>query len=131
MARRGWDAAPILRTWDRALAAQPDHGPPLWLHGDLHTANLLAHRRSISGVIDFGDLTAGDPACDYLIAWMLAPHHRQRLRLAAERHGPGTFQRARGWAVAWAVAVLDASDDTPLLRAIGGKALAAACESEG
>ena len=131
LARRGWDGAPILRTWDRALAAEPYAGPPLWLHGDLHTANVLFQRASISGVIDFGDLAAGDPAGDYLIAWMLAPRQRRRRRPAAERHGPGSFERARGWAVAWAVAVLGASDDTPLLRAIGSKALAAACGSEG
>jgi aminoglycoside phosphotransferase (APT) family kinase protein len=131
LARRGWETVPIRRAWDRALTAQPYDGPPLWLHGDLHTANLLAHRASISGVIDFGDLTAGDPACDHLIAWMLPAHHRRQLRQAAERHGPDTWERARGWAVAWAVAVLSASDVTPLLRAIGSKALAAACASEG
>jgi aminoglycoside phosphotransferase (APT) family kinase protein len=37
-------------------------GPPLWLHGDLHPANLLVSRGRITGVIDFGDITSGDPA---------------------------------------------------------------------
>jgi aminoglycoside phosphotransferase (APT) family kinase protein len=34
------------------------------LHGDLHPANVLTADGTICGVIDFGDLFAGDPACD-------------------------------------------------------------------
>ena len=45
---------------------------PLWLHGDLHPANLLVRDGRIGGVIDFGDLTAGDPATD-LIGGVDAP----------------------------------------------------------
>ncbi len=127
LAELGWQTTPILRAWDEALAADPYRGPPLWLHGDLHTANVLALRRRIAGVIDFGDLTAGDPACDFLIAWMLGPQHHAPLRRAAERFGAATWQRARGWALAWAVAVLGAGADTALLRAIGRRAIATAC----
>jgi Phosphotransferase enzyme family len=32
---------------------------PLWLHGDLHSADILVHRGRISGVIDFGDQEHG------------------------------------------------------------------------
>jgi aminoglycoside phosphotransferase (APT) family kinase protein len=45
----------------------------VWLHGDLHPANILVDRGSISAVIDFGDITAGDPAADLAVAWMLLP----------------------------------------------------------
>ncbi|MEI6701728.1 MAG: aminoglycoside phosphotransferase family protein, partial [Actinomycetota bacterium] len=63
--QRGRDAA----TWQ---------GPPLWIHGDLHPANLIADKGTLGAVIDFGDLTAGDPATDLAGLWMLLPesqHH--------------------------------------------------------
>ena len=62
----------VAALWDRALAAPAWAGPPLWLHGDLHPANLLARRRpaGLAAVLDFGDLTAGDPATDLATAWL-------------------------------------------------------------
>jgi len=52
-------------------------------------------------VIDFGDLCAGDPACDLAASWILLPDD------AAERFhdtyrpplNDATLRRARGWAV--------------------------------
>ena len=66
---RGRDA--VLRVWDAVLAAPGYDGPPVWLHGDLHPANILVNDGQVSGVIDFGDITAGDPASDLSVAWML------------------------------------------------------------
>lgn len=48
-------------------------GPAVWLHGDLHPANVLTADGTFCGVIDFGDLCAGDPACDLAAAWTLLP----------------------------------------------------------
>ena len=67
------DHAAVLRVWEAAVAAPVWGGPPLWLHGDLHPANILVHQGRISGVIDFGDITSGDPAADLSVAWMLLP----------------------------------------------------------
>ncbi|GAA3152717.1 hypothetical protein GCM10010466_49650 [Planomonospora alba] len=51
-------------------------------------------------MIDFGDLCAGDPACDLAAAWILLPdsvvdrfHDAYQLALDA-----ATLRRARGWA---------------------------------
>ena len=63
----------MLRAWDAALAAPSYDGPPVWLHGDLHPANVLVNDGQVSGVIDFGDITSGDPASDLSVAWMLLP----------------------------------------------------------
>ncbi|HEY2265389.1 MAG TPA: aminoglycoside phosphotransferase family protein, partial [Streptosporangiaceae bacterium] len=67
------DENAVRREWDAALAAPGYDGPPLWLHGDLHPSNILVNDGQVSGVIDFGDITAGDPASDLSVAWMLLP----------------------------------------------------------
>ena len=67
------DRDAVLRVWVAALSAPGYGGPPVWLHGDLHPANILVDDGQVSGVIDFGDITAGDPASDLAVAWMLLP----------------------------------------------------------
>ncbi|GGE86896.1 aminoglycoside phosphotransferase family protein [Mycetocola zhadangensis] len=62
------DAAAVSGVWHRAVAAPAWDGPPLWLHGDLHPANLVTVDGSLAAVLDFGDLTAGDPAMDLAAA---------------------------------------------------------------
>jgi aminoglycoside phosphotransferase (APT) family kinase protein len=67
----------VTRAWASALAAPSWDGPPVWLHGDLHPASILVHHGRISAVIDFGDVTAGDPAAELAVAWMLLPADAQ------------------------------------------------------
>ncbi|MGW5418713.1 aminoglycoside phosphotransferase family protein [Streptomyces sp. NPDC003943] len=70
------DAAELRKVrdiWDAAVAAPDWDGPPVWLHGDLHPANVVVSDRTLSGVIDFGDMCAGDPAVDLAAAWILLP----------------------------------------------------------
>ena len=67
------EAAAARAIWYSASQAAPWAGPPAWVHGDLHPANILVHAGRISAVIDFGDLTSGDPATDLSVAWMLFP----------------------------------------------------------
>jgi aminoglycoside phosphotransferase (APT) family kinase protein len=50
----------VLAAWEAALAVPPWGGPPGWLHGDPHPANILIQDGRVSGVLDFGDITAGD-----------------------------------------------------------------------
>lgn len=123
-------SAQLGRLWDQALAA-PDHvGPPLWLHGDPHPGNLVTAQNdsgsvALAGVIDFGDVCAGDPATDLAIAWLwLPPAAHGPLREHAEELGPGTWDRARGWAVALAMAIAANSADHPELAGVAQGALA-------
>ena len=37
---------------------------PVWVHGDMAAGNLLLHDGRLCGVIDFGCMAVGDPACD-------------------------------------------------------------------
>ncbi len=104
-----------LSRWEELRGTPPWSGPPVWLHGDLHPHNLLVHRGRLGAVIDFGDLTAGDPATDLAVAWMLfGAADRDVLRQVG--HGADTWLRAEAWAIALAVAYLEGSPDgSPML----------------
>ncbi|MEV7598626.1 aminoglycoside phosphotransferase family protein [Kitasatospora sp. NPDC089797] len=87
--------------WADAVAAPAWTGPALWIHGDLHPANVLTRDGTLCGVIDFGDLCAGDPACDLAAPWNLLPdggveRFHRAYRPTAD---PATLRRARGWAL--------------------------------
>lgn len=64
---------------DEAVAAPDGEDPPVWLHGDLHPAHVVVSDGALAGVIDFGDMCAGDPAVDLAAARVLGPT-RHRLR---------------------------------------------------
>lgn len=122
-ARRSLDESAAMAAWNRALAVPRWDGPPLWLHGDLHPANVLTHAGRLAAVIDFGDITAGDPATDLAIAWMLfdAPS-RERFR-AAVACDDATWVRAVGWATALAVAYVAGSPEGSPMVSIGLRTL--------
>lgn len=100
------DPDAVRAVWDDAAAAPEWGGPALWLHGDLHPANVLTTGGAICGVVDFGALFAGDPAGDLAAAWNLLPDAAAERFLAAYRPVPdaATVRRARGWAVGRALA---------------------------
>jgi aminoglycoside phosphotransferase (APT) family kinase protein len=121
------DVASVRACWDDLLATPEWPGPPLWLHGDMHPLNVLVERGEPSAVIDFGDLTAGDPATDLSLAWMMfSPDERVVFRDAAGDVDDNTWRRARGWALALAIAYLANSADNVLISRIGRRTLAAA-----
>jgi len=127
----------VLRLWDAALAAPGYAGAPVWLHGDIHPVNILVSDGRVSGVIDFGDITAGDPASDLAVPWMLLPpgcHDRfwAAYRAAGgagdgayDRAGGTLWARARGWALHFAIVFLAHSQDNPVLRGVGRRTLSA------
>lgn len=86
--------------WEKAVAAPAWNGPPTWLHGDLHPANAVVRDGTLAGVIDFGDMCAGDPATDLSAAWILLPPGSvSRFLDRYEDADEATVVRARGWAV--------------------------------
>jgi aminoglycoside phosphotransferase (APT) family kinase protein len=113
--------------WHALVAVDEWTAPPVFLHGDLHTANLLVDDGAISAVIDFGDLAAGDPAVDLAIAWMLFDEPAR----SAFRAGAGAAQdnalwsRAEAWALYFAVIYVSNSADNSLIASIGGELLEA------
>jgi aminoglycoside phosphotransferase (APT) family kinase protein len=119
------DRDAVLRAWVAALTAPGYDGPPVWLHGDLHPANILVNDGQVSGVIDFGDITAGDPASDLSVAWMLLPPGYHAIFWSAYQADDALRARARGWALNLAVVFLAHSEDNPVLRQVGRRTLSA------
>ena len=99
------DAA-VTAEWERALAAPPWNGPPVWHHGDLDSRNWLVRDGRISGVIDWGAMGVGDPACDVMVAWKLHSAAGRDAFHEALAPDDATWERARGWALSQAVAIL-------------------------
>ncbi|NOL43486.1 aminoglycoside phosphotransferase family protein [Kribbella sandramycini] len=92
--------------WADAVAAPAWDGPAVWVHSDLHPANLVVADGRLAGVIDFGDVGAGDPAVDISAAWVLLPDGAAKRFFAAYPMDEATFRRARGWAAFRALFVL-------------------------
>jgi len=97
-----------IAVWESALSA-PAAVNTCWVHGDLHARNVLVDEGAISGVIDWGDLCAGDPATDLAAVWMLLDDAHAR-RQAIRHYGAvedGTWLRAAGWAVSFGTVLLE------------------------
>jgi len=115
------DADAARDVWDRAVAAPAWQGAPLWLHGDLHPANVVVRDGMLAGVIDFGDMCSGDPATDLSAAWILLPAGAaSRFFDAYEQADEATITRARGWAVLRALNLIGIGQNGRL-RLPGGK----------
>jgi aminoglycoside phosphotransferase (APT) family kinase protein len=96
----------VAEEWERALAAPPWDGPPVWHHGDLDARNWLVRDGRICAVVDWGAMGVGDPACDVMVAWKLHSREARDVFRDALPTDDATWVRARGWAVSQAVAAL-------------------------
>lgn len=116
----------LLGLWRDAVDAPPHTGPPLWIHGDLHPGNILWKSGEISGVVDWGDITAGDPSCDYWVVWgLLDAGERDRFR----RHldlDDAAWLRSKGWTITIGLALVTMTDDQPDYNRLGRRAIRAA-----
>lgn len=120
------DRAAVERCWTAACALPAYDGPPRWVHGDLHPGNLVVRDGALAAVVDFGDVTAGDPATDVAVAWMLfdAPT-RARFRAALGGVDDVAWRRAAGNALAHGLASLARSADAPWLATVGRRTITA------
>lgn len=107
------DARAATSVWDAALAARWD-AAPVWFHGDVAAGNLLLRDAQLAAVIDFGCCGVGDPACDLTVAWTLFDGPAREVFRAGIDADPGTWARARGWALWKAViTVAECGDSDP------------------
>lgn len=89
----------------------------------------------IIGIIDWGDMTAGDIATDLAATWLLFADQRARQQVFAAYHpiskaiSKATVQRAQGWAILFGTVLLATGlVDNPRNATIGQKTLQRVCE---
>jgi aminoglycoside phosphotransferase (APT) family kinase protein len=120
-------AEEVVAVWDVLRATPEWNGPPMWLHGDLHPSNMLTTGGKLSAIIDFGDITSGDPATDLALAWMMFESRERDVFREAAAIDDDTWCRAAGWALNLSLAYLTGDDDTSM-PAIGRVTLNAVLE---
>jgi len=92
------DGKAVARIWDAALKTAWN-GPPVWVHGDISAGNLLVREGRLCGVIDFGQLCLGDPACDLAMAWTFLDGDSRETFRATLSLDAGTWTRGCAWAL--------------------------------
>ena len=93
------DVRAATAVWEAALDARSDR-LPVWFHGDVAVGNLLVDDTGrLCGVIDFGQMAAGDPACDVTIAWTLFTDSSREVFRSELAVDEATWVRGRGWGI--------------------------------
>jgi len=109
--------------WERLTDVPLFPGPPVWIHGDLHPLNALRDDGRFTAIVDFGDITAGDPATDLLMAWMLFEAPERLVLRRAVAADDATWARAQGWALVLSLVFAAHGDDDPVMAEIGRAAM--------
>lgn len=125
LASSGVDTAVLEAAWAAAVEAPPWTAAPRWLHGDLHPRNVLVRGGTLCAVIDWGDVTAGDPATDLAAAWLLfdVPAHGV-LREAYGDDDPALWRRAAGWAALFGAIFLEVGAEDERFLEVGRRTTA-------
>ena len=76
------------------------------MHADLDSRNLLASDGRLSGLVDFGGLGVGDPACDVGPAWKMFSGEARNVFLDATSVDEAMSARARGHVLSQCVMAL-------------------------
>jgi aminoglycoside phosphotransferase (APT) family kinase protein len=115
----------LLAIWRTSLDAGPWGGAPQWIHGDPHPANLIFDGEQLVGVIDFGDMCAGDPATDLAASFLaLSYESLDEFFRAYGTVDDATLRRTLGWAVHFGLMfLLLGESDEPTYGPIGARAI--------
>lgn len=95
--------------WARALSAEPSVQSQ-WFHGDLHPGNVVIRDERVVGVIDWGDLGAGDVATDLACGWTLFDEAGRKRLFRHYKPTEGDVDRALGWAIHFGTALSTSGD---------------------
>lgn len=122
------ERAQLLRRWESWTNAPEFEGVDVWLHGDLHPANLIVDPDGgLAAVIDWGGMTAGDPACDLATAWLSFDDDGREVFVDRLSQGGATDEstwcRARAWALHLGLILAQECEPGTALQAVGSHAL--------
>ncbi len=84
--------------WDRACNTRWNKAP-VWIHGDFASGNIIIKNKKLAGVIDFGGMGVGDPACDLVIAWTFLGGKTREIFMETIGLDNDTWLRAKAWAL--------------------------------
>lgn len=118
------DAERVWVLFQRACVA-PRPETLMWLHGDVHPGNAIFRDGHLVGVVDFGDLCAGDPATDLSGGLMtLAPESLGTFFSTYGVADESILYRVVGWAVVLGTMMVSLGRaDRPFYTSIGQRAL--------
>lgn len=101
-----YSVSDLQSVWEHSLNVKEWPHAPVWVHGDIHAANLLSREGKLAAVIDFGLMGAGDPAVDLIVNWsLLGASARSHFRSVLDID-QNTWLRGRGWALSTALIAL-------------------------
>lgn len=90
------DREKVMNIWKEGLESSWGRAG-VWIHGDFVETNILVDNGRLKGIIDFGQLAVGDPACDLVLYWTYFDKvNRVRFRREVDLDSD-TWARARGW----------------------------------
>jgi aminoglycoside phosphotransferase (APT) family kinase protein len=92
------DANKAMALWTQACKTKWSKAP-VWIHGDIAVGNIIIQDNKLSGVIDFGGVGIGDPACDLVIAWTYLSGKSREIFINEIDLDDDTWLRARAWAL--------------------------------
>ncbi|MEO0725910.1 MAG: aminoglycoside phosphotransferase family protein [Bacteroidota bacterium] len=100
--------AALRKLWNQVVKLECPTDELRLIHGDLHPKNIICTYGYISAVIDWGDLTLGDPATDLAAFWLLFSDQQVREE-ALQFYGVSAELRLRamGWALFFSAILLD------------------------
>jgi len=123
--RNHLDVESTFGLWHRTLRAPVWEGPLMWTHGDFHPGNLVYRDHELAGVVDFGDLGAGDPATDLAGGLLSLPYDALDSFFAAYGvRDDAMLWRTVGWAVFFGVMAVSLGRDRPTYLTVGRRGLA-------
>lgn len=82
--------------WEKAISSEW-RKPPVWIHGDLASDNILIKNKKLSAVIDFSGICVGDPACDLVIYWTFFKNNSKQIFRDNIGLDDDTWNRAKAW----------------------------------
>lgn len=103
------DSQTTLPIWEQGLQSHWS-SDPVWIHGDLAPTNILLRDGRLHAVIDFGNSSIGDPACDLALAWTWFRGESRKRFVSGLNLDPATWARGRAW-VLWKCLITLADPD--------------------